>query len=197
MIHFAVFLFSTGIAGGALFLLSRLRRLNRAVAVISQAPGASDGLPQEVTRLVLRAIDDSLLPQAGQAGLADIEIHFREFQDPYRNLDELLNQVAKTVNGKELGDVNQFIKNLFQIQSSLGIPFSELNTGLRILEARLTASAGSGKSIARIEIVLPGALLDTKKMMAINNGTHVKQPLGVVAVDRDGKILNKAKVICA
>jgi hypothetical protein len=197
MLTFVSFVCSAGMAGAALWLYSRVRRQSHAVAALARAPGATDGLSREVARLILRAIDTRLLSSTGPAGLADVEITCREFQDPYRNLQELLNQVVKTVNARDFGDVNLLIKSLYQIQASLGIPMAELDTALRILESRLKASAKTGKSIARLEVVPPGALLDTKKMMAITHGTHVKQPLGVVAIGEDGKVLNKAKVICA
>jgi hypothetical protein len=193
MIPLAFIVCSLGMAGAAIILLYRLRRLKKAVVAAFQGSAAPDGLRHKLAELIQRTIDATLLAGTGKAGLADIDVPCREFNDPYRNLDELLGQLRKTINSPLSADVNQQIKYVFQIQSSLGIQFSGIHGVLRILESRLRAGAGSA---AAIEIVAPGMLLDAKKMLAINNGTHVKQPLGVVVLDAAGRILSKARVVC-
>lgn len=192
MITVAFIACSLGTAGAAILLLYRLRRLNRAAAAL--APGrAADSLRRALAQLIRRTIDTTLLAGTGPAGFADVDVPCREFNDPYRNFDDLLAHLGKILQNPPTADVHQQIKLVFQIQSSLGIPLAEIQAALGLLVARLRAGASS---IAAIEMVVPGMLLDASKMMAINNGTHVKQPLGVVVLDAQGRTLNKAKVVC-
>ena len=193
MISFAFVLFSIGMAAAAAVLFVRLTAVRKVVAIDTRPPG----LKAELMDLISRASDDSLFLQAGAAGLEDIEIAGREYQDSYRNLKELLPILLRCSGSSEYSEINSCIKGVYQIQTTLGLPIDNIDSALRWLESHLRSCTVSGKSIARTERVIPGALLNSKKMLAVNNGTHVKQPLGVVCIDAEGKVLGKAKVICS
>lgn len=194
-IRLGLLFFFSGLSCAALYLLYRLWAAKRSAARLIWR-GRSDPLSTELMRLVSQAIDTHLLLQAGGNGLSGLDVRFRESQDSYRTLGDLLGQLEKNLAATRFADLNQFIKGVFQLQATLGIPFADLGKTLAILEERLKNDSSFTNPVARIEIVAPGTMVDPKKMAPVTAGTIVKQPLGVVALDGNGKVLGKARVIC-
>jgi hypothetical protein len=148
-------------------------------------------------QVIDQAVDRSLLVGAGQGGWADIELRFREHQDPYRTTAELLEHIARSCQTTKFNEVIHLIKMIYQLQYTLEISAGELESCFNGLIARLRATSSGGKSIGRIDFVTPGMLLDTHTMMYLSNGTHVLQPLGFVIYDLEKKVVSKAKVLCS
>ena len=195
LVQLMLFLFSAGLAVAALGLFYRLLRLKRSLAPLKRL-ARKDPLAGEIARWIGRGIDATLVLDTGSKGLAEVEVQFREVQDPYRNLADLLRLLEKSLAATRFAEVNQVIKSIFQFEATLGVPFSDLAKSLSLLETRLKLDSSLARPVARIEVVAPGTMLDPKKMMPVTSGTTVKQPLGIVALDGDGKVLGKARVIC-
>jgi len=176
------------------WMLTRIVRLEWQFRGELNGRQSTDGLARGVGVILAAGVDSRLL--SGRQGLQTIEVRFREPQDTTRHLAELLDAIVTAVAVTKFADVNRLIKMLYQWQHTLDLSPSQLTDCLRILQGRLMADNFMGQPIGRVEIVTPGILMDGKTMMALTPGTHVKQPLGVVAFDREGKVLAKAKVLC-
>jgi hypothetical protein len=157
---------------------------------------ASDDFPDRVIRLLRTSIDTGLLASAGPGGLRDVEVRAREPRDPYRSVAELVDWLARESPAKNYAELSGIIKGVYQLGHSLRSPEAEVRHSLEPLVARIKACNVGGSSIARVEWVRPGAILDPGTMAPLNYGARVTQPLGVLVYDGSGKVLGKAKVLC-
>lgn len=180
----------------AFVLLRRLWLAGRDGRVRLQAAAGPDDFPERVLRLLRTGIDSGLLAGAGPGGLGDVEVRAREPRDPYRNVAELVDWLAREASGKTYAEVSGIIKGVYQLGHSLRSPEAEVGHTLEPLLARVKASSVGGSPIARVECVRPGAMLDPGTMAPLNYGARVTQPLGVLVYDNAGKVLGKAKVLC-
>jgi hypothetical protein len=158
---------------------------------------ARDDLPRRVRRLLAASVDASLLAEAGPGGLADVEVRSREVRDPYKTAGELIDWLAKEAGGTGYAEVSGVIKAVYQLGYTLGAQEGDVHRCLEPLLARLQACKVGTTPIARVECVRSGALMDTRTMASLNYGARVTQPLGAVVYDAAGKVLGKAKVLCA
>ena len=194
-----VFLAATcSVLGGVLafVLLRRLWLAARDGRNRLRAAAGPDDFPERVIRLLRSGIDSGLLAAAGPGGLGDVEVRAREPRDPYRNVAELVDWLAREASGKTYAEVSGIIKGVYQLGHSLRSPEAEVRHSLEPLLARVKASSVGGSPIARVECVRPGAILDPGTMAPLNYGARVTQPLGVLVYDNAGKVLGKAKVLC-
>jgi hypothetical protein len=181
---------------GSLVLMLRLRSANHDASTRLRLASAPDDFPQRVLRSVCRNLDAGLLAPAGPGGLNDLEVRTREQRDPYRTAAELIDWLAKAAAMTDYHEVCGVIKGVYQLGHVLRSPENEVQSCLEPLIARIKAANVGGTPVARVESIRPGALLDPGTMAPLNYGSRVKQPLGVLVYDVDGKVLGKAKVLC-
>ncbi|MGH9678057.1 MAG: hypothetical protein ACRD36_13215, partial [Candidatus Acidiferrum sp.] len=93
--------------------------------------------------------------------------------------------------------VTALIKGVYQLGHALRGAESNVLACLEPLTRRLKACDWAGTPIAQVEHVRPGAILDAKTMAPLNYGARVAVPLGLLLRDSNGKVLAKAKVLCA
>lgn len=141
-------------------------------------------------------VDDTLLPAANGKGLRELELRYREHQDPYRTVGELLDDLArKALSGPTL-PVDALVKGTYQAGYTLGIPLPRLDPVLAVL-IEAAKAAPSSRPIARVATVAPGDLVEARTMVAVNFGPRVLYPLGVICYDAKDQVLSRARVICA
>lgn len=193
---YLVSLLSLSIAVVSALLLVRLYSTTWRIGRPTTAQRCADPFGAMLAKLLDRAIDTSLLTRAASKGLADLALRYREHQDPYENLAELVNHILQTATANRFTELVQLVKALYQLQYTLDLPLADLDDCLAVLLERLQDDVFMGKPIGRVEKVSPG-LLDQSTMMPLTHGTHVRQPLGTIVFARDGKVLSKAKVLCS
>ncbi|MSR55698.1 MAG: hypothetical protein EXS09_20815 [Gemmataceae bacterium] len=179
-----------------LVLLRRLAKAARQVRLPIVGASAPDPIGLQAQALVLGAIDETLLPSGNASGLEEVEVQFREAQDPYRTVPELVRHIDKLGPSRRYADLMSLIKMVYQLQDALQLPVEKATAALTILAERLRATDTAPRPVAKVEFVPIGTLLDTGRMIYVNSGTHVRQPFGVVVYDADAKVIGKAKVMC-
>lgn len=138
----------------------------------------------------------SLLPGALRNGLASLPVRWREEQDPYQNIDELLRALPRMAHGASLSEREALIKALYQLQASLDLDESQLD---QLLEPSLAGLKGlriGDRCVESVRRVRPGDHVDSESMWPLNPGSRVQQPLGVVLRDGAHKVIGLAKVAC-
>jgi len=171
-------------------------RARRFVAEARQALAGADQPLAGAALAMLKVVVKSGLPPSGTGGgLRALPVVFREAQDSYTTLYELLERIARTSKDDKPQELLELAKLIYQLQYSLELPVSTCDPFLEAMQDRLGTAAG-GIGIGRIARIAPGDPVDPKTCMPLNFGTHVAAPFGVVVYDRGGKILQKAKVLC-
>jgi hypothetical protein len=150
-----------------------------------------------LSAFVYCAIDTSLLRDVGQTGLAELELRFREHDDPYRNVMELLVFLGERARADSQPDLDSLVKATYQLSAALQYPLVALSPSLRVLIARLCQTTLAGVPVAKVQLVAPGDLVDTGTMIQLTYGARVSYPLGMIAYDAGGRVLSRAKVCCA
>jgi hypothetical protein len=183
-------------AGTALVLLRRLWTASGDGRTRLKNAASVDDFPQRALHLVQQSLDASVLADAGQGGLTEVALRSREPQDPYRTAADLLDWLGREASGTTYAEVCGLIKGVYQLGQSLRAPEGKVRHCLEPLLGRLTKANVGGSPVARVECILPGAMLDPGTMAPLNYGARVTQPLGVLVYDAAGKVLGKAKVLC-
>src|SRR5689334_2885483 len=112
------------------------RRINGACAEARRALGAggpSTPYLDALARCVEHAVDHSLLADAGAGGLRGVELRYREHQDPYRSVADLLADIGRQARGEGEGRFDGLIKVTYQLSYTLGIPLGRLGPCLDLL----------------------------------------------------------------
>lgn len=191
----ALFLISALLATAAATMLGlRLRAagLQMEACLPADIPGVLSGLAPTLRR----HLATSLLPAADHRGPIHLPVRAREAHDPYRDVGALLDRIVQAARGEGLTDREELVKAIHQLQASLGLSTQELG---RILGPVLTELKGArflDKRVGEVEQVAPGTAIELDTMWPLSQGTRVRQPLGVVIRDTEGKVLSKAKVLC-
>jgi hypothetical protein len=180
----------------SLELVRRLIHASRQIELPCESGSSQDLVVLNAKQMMQCWIDESLLENAGAEGLASVEIRYREIRDLYRTVPELFQRIALISRSADYGDLVDLAKMIYQLQDALQSPTERTIPALTVLSERMKASK-SPRPIGKVVFVRPGELLDTDRMMYLNSGTHVRQPLGVIVFDADGKVMSKAKVLCA
>lgn len=121
----------------------------------------------------------------GADGARGLDVMHREAHDPYRTVGELLERLP------DVAAADRRLKLLYQLQGTLGFDVA-------LLRPDVDAVVGTtvlDRTVARVEMIAPGALVDRATMHPLGSGSSVRQPLGVVAYDENGRVLAKAKVV--
>jgi hypothetical protein len=142
------------------------------------------------------AIDDCLLTSGGAGGLGDLELRFREYQDPYRTVANLLDDVRRKVRVENDLPLDDLVKATYQLSYTLGIALDRLDPCLGVLIAAMKTGSGT-RPVARVQTIGPGELVDTRTMVPLNYGSRVLYPLGVIAFDGEDRVLSRGRVICS
>jgi hypothetical protein len=168
------------------------RRLNEHLEPTAQR----SELVANLTRQLQAHIDKSLFAQADGHGFSRLAVTCRESHDGYRTVDELLAHVATLTDQDHISQQEKLIKAIYQLQGALDFPDETLQACLHPILEQLQHSTVLGRQVGSVEQVRRGDPADARSMWLLTRGTRVQQPLGVVVRDPDGKIINKAKVLC-
>ena len=181
----------------ALISLSLLLRLWAAGRNLRMRTTAPLGLPRNTACALRDHLDEILLSSADRRGLAFLTVPARELHDPYRTVDELLIYLGTLVNDKGLPEREKLIKGLYQLQDAVELPDALTEACLAPMLDEIRRSQFMGKPVGRVDRVRRGELVNPAIMWPLSNGTRVRQPLGMVVRDNDGRVISKAKVLCA
>ncbi|OAD18834.1 hypothetical protein THIOM_005562 [Candidatus Thiomargarita nelsonii] len=140
--------------------------------------------------------DETLFSEVNSTGFFAMPIKSREQHDSYRTLGEILNYIAELSQNQQFSAKEHLIKALYQLQETTGLPDSIFQACLQPVLNELQNARFMGKKVGQIEQISRGIVVDSKSMWPLNRGTRVRQPLGVVVRDSEGKIISKAKVFC-
>ena len=127
---------------------------------------------------------------------AQLELAYREHQDPYQNLAELLRWIAENAATEKQAQLEEIIKAIGQLGYTLHLPAPALEACLHPFAGRLRRTLSQGKGEVMIVYVHPGELIETSRMMPLGFGSRVQYPLGVIVQDATGRVLSKARVLC-
>jgi hypothetical protein len=116
----------------------------------------------------------------------------REPQDPYADLEEALGFIAGGPGPGSLREMEHWLKGLFQLQKMFGLPWEVVQANMETVLGRLIHG---GSDVSSFELVRPGALIDRNLMWPMGQGTRVARPLGVVLMNREGRVISRAKVV--
>ena len=153
-------------------------------------------LVANLNRQLQAYIDKSLFAQADGYGFSHLAVTCRESHDGYRTVDELLAHVGALTDQDHISQQEKLIKAIYQLQGALDLPDETLQACLHPILERLQHSTVLGRQVGSVEQVRRGDPADARSMWLLTRGARVQQPLGVVVRDPDGKIINKAKVLC-
>lgn len=148
-----------------------------------------------LAQCVQDALDESLLVEP--PGLVSLLLRFREHQDPYTNLAEILVDIAQRARTGQDGQYEALIKATYQVGYTLNIPLTRLDRCLDELVKGLQ-SVKASRPIVFVQRISPGELVDARTMVPLNYGSHhVVYPMGVVAFDAEGKVVSRARILCS
>ena len=175
----------------ALLLIRLYAASRRLRAVLHQL-----GVPSATARALTDHLDLILLSRGDHRGLLHHEIPAREPHDPYRTVDELLRCLETQAEHQELAGREKLIKGLYQLQDALDLPDALLRDCLKPLLQALETASFMGRPVGRVELINPGDPVNADTMWPLSRGTRVRQPLGLIVWDADGRLISKAKVFC-
>ena len=148
--------------------------------------GAAQVRESEFASALERRVDRDLLRD-----WRGVPVRHREATDPYRTVGELLDELAR-MSCTTLVEHQRRIKALYQLQDALDLPETPLAAALvELRDARFMS-----RPIGSVETIRPGQLVDRRSMWPLTRGARVRQPLGVIVRDADGRVVSKAKVVC-
>ena len=181
----ALFLVAAAIQFAAAFWLwDRVQAATRAAAT----------LPSALTPAVDGWIDRTLLPDASDTGWGGLPVPFRQTDDRYRTMGELVDALPALRTGRDVRGIESHIRALQQLRAVLG---DEDGALLGEAVGRLAKCTVVDVPVASVERIEPGELVDPARMRALTPGARVRWSLGLVVRDVDGAILRRADVICA
>jgi len=176
----------------ALVLFARLQKAGSMVSISRSGTGTATQFEIALRRFMAKAIDSNMLDQSGSRGLADLDVRYKEAHDSFGNVEQLLQAILDSAQDNKMQNQVQLSKYLYQLQYSLAVPISGVQECLNVIIGRLM----SGQAGIQVKLVQEGELVDMKMMFPLNSGSRVRQPLGIVIYDPEGKVVNKAKVLC-
>lgn len=150
-----------------------------------------------LARCVARAIDDNLLINGGARGLGALKLRYREHQDRYHSLEELLREICQLARGGGNVPFEALIKATYQLSYTLDIPLDRLNPCLDLVIDAIKKQQPLPRPIARAQKIAPGDQVDSRTMLPLNFGPRVAYPLGLTLYDPEGKVLSRGRVICS
>lgn len=122
---------------------------------------------------------------AAESGVRGLDVPHRETHDPYRSVGELLDYLP------EVEDPERRLKALYQLHGALDFDIATLRPDIEAM----VGTTVLGRPVVRVGTIEPGTLVDRATMRPLGPGSTVRQPLGVIAYDEDGRVLAKAKVV--
>jgi len=173
-------------------LRAALRRLDEHLEPAARQSDLVKNLDQQLHTY----LDKTLFARADGHGFSGLPVTCRESHDGYRTVDELLAYVATLTDKEQISQQEKLIKAIYQLQGALDLPDETLQACLQPILEQLQHSTVLGRQVGTVEQVRRGDQADARSMWLLTRGTRVQQPLGVVVRDPEGKIINKAKVLC-
>jgi len=159
-------------------------------------------------RCLARAIGDNLLVNGGALGLGALKLRYREHQDRYHTLEQLLQEVCQLTRGPSplsplpVGEgkgvrvpFEALVKATYQLSYTLDIPLDRLNPCLDLLIDAMKQQS-LPRPMGKAQKIAPGDVVDSRTMLPLNFGPRVAYPLGLTICDQEGKVLSRARVIC-
>ena len=178
-------------------LWGRLRAATGVVEFLERVTPDRLGYLGPLCREVRRSLDEGLLSPASGGGLSDLAVSSLEQGDPYGTVQELIAALPELARDRTLSGRESFVKALYQLQDTLDLSDEGMAAVLEPISRDMRGLALGERRVGSVELVPRGARVDTAHMWPINQGSKVRQPLGVVVRDEAGKVLGLAKVACA
>lgn len=122
-------------------------------------------------------------------------VRYAENQGPYHVISELTTWIAKQPPPGTVHDAQKLIGALYRLQYELNLSDEAIHPLVSESAQQVTRTNAEEQPL-EYEIIAKGQPVNLKRMLPINQGTTVQQPLGVVfCKGRD--VLSKSKVVCA
>ncbi len=115
--------------------------------------------------------------------------------DTYYTTKEALDWLIQQPEPQSPSELKRIIKAHYQIQQSLDLPIFNAEKAIQKFHGLIHSLMASHANKTTIITVKPGQVVELDHMQPINEGSIVKQPLGVI-VTADGKTISKARVLC-
>lgn len=149
-----------------------------------------------LARVLVETFDESLLPSAGSPDPNQLPLVYREHQDSYQSLGEALVWIRTNASSDNTATLREVVKAICLVGYTLGLPLDRLQQCLQPFVPRLQQILSQPLNV-RTQLASPGQPIDTALMLPLNYGSRVEYPLGFIFLDASGRVLNKAKVLCA
>lgn len=146
--------------------------------------------------LILNSLDENIFPIINSDGLKGIDLKYQDKTDSYHNLDDLIKWLARFKKLETINQSDELIKALYQLQYTLLLSTSSINRAINVIMLDLQDMKVLTDTISTIKIINAGELVDRNTMIPLTYGSRVQQPLGVICFNANGKVINKAKVLC-
>lgn len=141
------------------------------------------------------AVAANLLPAASRPGLAALPVRYRDHNDKFTTVGDLMREMAAKCGSQSYGDLARLVRLFYQLEYSLDAGPELGERVLGVLQRCLEANDGTRK-VGHIERVKRGQRCDTQTMTPVRSGSHVEQPLGFIVYSPDKKVIGKAEVLC-
>jgi hypothetical protein len=176
-------------------LTRRLKLVERQLAVLERR---SQVLP-DALRSVLREalLEEDVAAAVGRRGLRDIPVRFSPPGAQPMSVARLIRTLGGDTREPNAVVLLDLIHDIYLLQYSLHWPIARVEPCLADLRERLRNLTLYDAVIDHVQPVWPDQLVDDSTMWPRNDGMKVRQPLGVAVLDKSGRVLQKAQVLCA
>ena len=178
----------------ALMLASRIGAAQQRVRTLVFSDQEGEALP--LADVVCAHVDATIVGNVDHAGLSAVPIPFRESQDPYRTVDDLLAWLVRQEPTTTLKDHERRVRAVYHLAAALALPPHATQRILSPVIDDLRAARYMDRPVGDVSLVTRNALVDRRTMWPMTAGTRVRQPLGVVVKDTEGTVVSKARVAC-
>jgi len=191
---FLIAMFS-GLSGYLLHLLGG--RVDAAEDEVTKAWGGHVGtdLGRAFRDYCQAAVAVDLLPSATRPGIAMLPVRYRDHNDKFTTVGDLMKEMAAKSGSQSYGDLTRLVRLFYQLEYSLDASPELGERVLGLLERRLEENDGTRK-VGQIERVKRGQRCDTQTMTPVRSGSHVEQPLGFIVYSPEKRVMGKAEVLC-
>ena len=193
---FLLFSLSGFVVSAALFymLCRRIELIEKEIEVFT-CKSSDPNLGVAFRKYFNSAILAELAPTATCQGLSSIPVRYRDQQDGFRSIGDLIYEIGSKSDSNTFMDSIELIKMFYKLEYSLPAQAELCDEMIGLLQHRLMNNSRS-RVIGSIERIDRGRRCDTQVMNPVRSGSHVEQPLGFAIYTSENKIMHKAEVIC-
>lgn len=192
----AMYLLTNGLALVTIvFLIVQFRAFMRTTVPFYRTSCLDGDLTASFRHFLKHNLNLETFLESSTAELLDCSLKYRDPDDSYETIEEALTWILQHPKPSNLNQVKRQIKAFYQIQYTLETPLETVKPPLRYLSGEIERLAVTPPQEIKVCFISSGQLIDLKIMQPANDGSIVRQPLGVAIVSGN-TVLSKARVIC-